>query len=153
MNSDPILNLRANLANQSQDVLLPLLSEYAQRWRHNSNQIWSIGSVFIPLSMSGAVITFTSDIQAIMVAIFSIALIWIWYLISRDLRSTIDLNWKVYAEVESALLKIKLPRGKYGLTEYVPSKRIRPSFKTVRLFIPILITVAWIVIVVYTILF
>ena len=132
-------------ADKDETVLLALLSEYAGRWRHSNNQMWSIGAVFIPLSLSGIVLGLDDKYKTLGIALFSIVLIWIWYLTSAGLRSLIDSDWKVYAAVESALLKLNPPRLKRGVGEIVENDvKKSVSLRKVRLLIPIVITIAWI---------
>ena len=132
------------LRGKPKEILLPLLSEYASRWRHHGNQIWSTGAVFIPLSLSGVALGVGDPYRTLAVAIFSIILIWLWYAISMRLRADIERNWQVYAAIESTILKIEPPLRKLGIDELVPSKRqTRLKIKAIRFFIPLIITIAW----------
>jgi hypothetical protein len=145
MASEKVPELIKALEGKSPEILLALLSEYADRWRHNSNQIWSTGSVFIPLSLSGVALGVGDPYRTLAVAIFSLILIWIWYSMSERLRIVIDRNWLVYSAVESALLKIKPPLLKYGIDELIPTKPKKyVHLRKVRAFIPIIITIAWV---------
>jgi hypothetical protein len=132
-------------AEKDEAVLLALLSEYAKRWRHSDNQIWSVGAVFIPLSISGVAFGFGDKYRTLGIAIFSTFLIWIWYMISSALRSWIDLGWKMYAAVETTILKLNPPRLKAGVSEVAKlgtEKTI--SVRSVSWLIPTLITIGWI---------
>ena len=132
-------------AEKDEAVLLALLSEYAARWRHSDNQMWSIGAVFIPLSISGVAFGFGDKYRTLGIAIFSIMLIWIWYMISSALRSWIDLDWKMYAAVETTILKLNPPRLKAGVSEVAkPSTEKSFAVRNVSWLIPIWITIAWI---------
>lgn len=130
--------------NKDEAILLALLSEYGERWRHSNNQMWSIGAVFIPLSLSGIVLGLDDKYKTLGVAIFSIILIWIWYRISAGLRSLIDSDWKVYSAIESELLKINPPPLKRDVSE-IAAKDITKSvsLRKIRLLIPVVITIAW----------
>ena len=133
------------LADKEPEILLPLLSEYANRWRHSSNQIWSTGAVFIPLSLSGVIFGFGDPYRTLGIAIFSIILIWIWYSISLKLRSLINRNWQVYAAIESTLLKLDPPLLRQGLDDLLPRKTSKyTSIRKVRFLIPLIISIAWI---------
>jgi hypothetical protein len=138
--------LLKTLEGKDTDVLLPLLSEYAERWRHSNNQMWSTGAVFIPLSLSGVALGVGDKYRTLFIAIFSVILIWIWYLITARLRSLIDNDWQVYAAIESTILKLNPPYLKRGLGEIVLSQTKKPaSIRRIRLLIPMIVTGAWIV--------
>lgn len=146
MNSDRLAELRRVLAGQDPELLLPLLTEYGQRWKHDSNQIWSIGVIFIPLSLSGVLVAPGNNVRTLTVAFFSIVLIWIWYGISQGLRSRLDQAWVVYATIESALFKLDPPKINHGLTELVPRTGSAFSLRRLRLLIAIAITAAWLLV-------
>lgn len=132
-------------AEKDESVLLALLSEYAARWRHSDNQMWSIGAVFIPLSISGVAFGFGDKYRTLGIAVFSIFLIWIWSMISSALRSWIDLDWKMYAAVETTILKLNPPRLKAGVAEIArPSIEKSLAVRKISWVIPIWITIAWI---------
>jgi hypothetical protein len=135
--------LRRVLGEQEALLLLALLDEYGQRWRHSATQIWSIGVIFIPLSLSGVVITTGNTIRSYGIAVFSVVLIWIWYWISQSIRSRLDQDWSVYAAIESSLLKLEPPRLKRGLVELAPRTNYLFSIRKLRLMIAIVITLAW----------
>lgn len=116
-----------SLKENPPEVLIALLNEYSARWRHNSNQIWAVGALFIPLSLSGISLGLDSPVRTLLVGLFSIFLIFIWYGITDSLRVIIDRNWRVYAAVESELIALDPPLRQYGLDEIVcgpPTKRI-----------------------------
>lgn len=132
-------------AEKDESVLLALLSEYAARWRHSDNQMWSIGAVFIPLSISGVAFGFGDKYRTLGIAVFSIFLIWIWSVISSALRSWIGLDWKMYAAVETTILKLNPPRLKAGVAEIArPSIEKSLAVRKISWVIPIWITIAWI---------
>lgn len=144
MSPNNLSELRSTLERQDPKVLLALLSQYSERWHHNSTQIWSTGSIFVPLSLSGIALGFDDRYRTVAVALFSIVLIWIWYFISERLRRIIDRNWQVYATIETVLLKLDPPRLNYGLDELIPRQRQREfHLRRVRFFIPVVITIAW----------
>lgn len=143
MSSDGLVHLRRALEGQDSDLLLALLDEYGQRWKHSATQIWSIGVIFIPLSLSGVVVPFGSPIRTSGIAFFSIVLIWIWYWISQSIRSRLDQDWTVYAAIESILLKLDPLRLNRGLVELVPRTGYLFSVRKLRILIAITITLAW----------
>jgi hypothetical protein len=141
--------LRAALNGQPREILLPLHVEYGQRWKHDSNQIWAIGLVFIPLSLSGIAVPSENVRQTVAIAVFSTILIWIWYLISQSLRARLDQEWAVYSALESELLNLDPPKLNHGLTEFVPpSSFTLLSLRRLRLVIAVWITIAWVAIIV-----
>jgi hypothetical protein len=142
--TDDLSELLRVLKGKPKEILLPLLSEYANRWRHHGNQIWSTGAVFIPLSLSGVALGVGDPYRTLAVAIFSIILIWLWYAISLRLRADMEQNWQVYAAIESTLLKIVPPLRERGIEELLASKKqTRLKIKRIRLLVPLIITVAW----------
>ncbi|MBW4542001.1 MAG: hypothetical protein KME43_23085 [Myxacorys chilensis ATA2-1-KO14] len=138
----PAEKLEELLEQSSQEVLLALLIKYADEWKHFSNQIWSISSIFIPLSLSGIAFAFDKPFKTSVIAAFSIILIWIWYFLTDRAQMIIDNIWKIYAAIETKLLKLKEPLIKSGLTEVVPHRR-RVSLRKIRLWIAATITGAW----------
>lgn len=143
MSSAELVQLRRALEGQDPDLLLVLLSEYGLRWKHSASQIWSIGVIFIPLSLSGVVVVLGGTVRTLGIALFSAVLIWIWYWISQSIRSRLDQDWAVYATLESILLKLDPPRLKRGLVELVPRTGYFFSVRRLRLLIAITITLAW----------
>ena len=135
------------LHNRDKDVLLDLLSRYSDEWKHHSNQIWSTGSIFIPLSLSGVAFISNDLLRNIAIALFSIILIWIWYIISSTFRNLLDRAWRVYAALESALLHLDPPYLSYGISEVIPRKKSISS-RNIRLIIALVITMSWILILV-----
>jgi hypothetical protein len=148
--SADLVYLRRSLEGQDPALLLALLNEYGQRWKHSSNQIWSIGVIFIPLSLSGVVVAPGNPARTLGLALFSIILIWIWYWISQSLRSRLDQDWVVYAALESSLLKLDPPKLTRGLAELVPRNSYFFSVRKLRVLIAIAITLAWLVLTIST---
>ena len=140
--------LEKALEGQNLELLLTLLDEYGQRWKHSATQIWSIGVIFIPLSLSGVVVPHGSPAHTFGIAFFSIVLIWIWYWISQSIRSRLDQDWAVYAAIESVLLKLDPPRLNRGLVELVPRKGYLFSVRKPRIVIAVVITFAWLLLVI-----
>lgn len=150
MSSAELVNLRRALEGQDPDLLLALLSEYGERWKHSANQIWSIGVIFIPLSLSGIVVVLGRSARTLGIAIFSTVLIWIWYCISQSIRSRYEQDWAVYAAIESALLKLDPPRLSRGLVELVPRTGFWLSVRRLRVMIAVAITLAWLLLTIST---
>lgn len=138
------------LSEKDPNLLLALLDEYGQRWKHSANQIWSISVIFIPLSLSGVAVDLGDAVRTLGIAFFSSALIWIWYWLSQSIRSRYDQDWIVYAAIESALLKLDPPRLNRGLVEFVPRIGYSFSVRKIRLLIALTVTSAWIVFVILT---
>jgi hypothetical protein len=135
------------LQKKDPHMLETLLSIYSVRLLHHSNQLWSIGAVFIPLSLSGVVFGLNNPVNTLLVGVFSIILIWIWYLISVNLRALIDQTYRIIGSLESVLLNLNPPCYKSGLDELVPSKGLS-HLKFVRLMIPIIVTIGWITVII-----
>lgn len=147
MSHNGLPELRAALKGQPRELLIALHAEYGERWKHDSNQIWTIGLVFIPLSLSGIAVAPLGSWQTIAIAIFSSILIWIWYGISQGLRARLDQEWAVYSVLESELLALEPPRFRYGLAELVPaSSTTFLSLRRLRLIIATTITAAWMIV-------
>lgn len=146
MTLEELPELKRALAEKNDEILLSLLSQYSEKWRHYSDQIWSTGSVFIPLSLSGVALGIDDFYRTIAVALFSILLIWIWYSISSKLRKLIDRSLCVYAHIESSVLKLKQPCLEHGIDELIPKSKDMPIRKVRRL-IPIGVSLAWALIV------
>ena len=140
------IQIIAVLKKVDHQTLLSLLSIYSEKILHNSNQLWAIGAVFIPLSLSGIAIGLNSLMQTILIGSFSIILIWIWYFISMNLRDAIDQTYKICGSIETVLLKFDPPRNNMGLYELIPSNRLK-RLKVIRLFIPIIVTIGWLVVI------
>jgi hypothetical protein len=139
--------LRAVIKDKPRELLLALHTEYGERWKHDSNQIWTIGLVFIPLSLSGIAVSSRGAWQTVAIAVFSSLLIWIWYWISQRLRARLDQEWAVYSALESELLGLEPPRLMHGLTELVQADSVTLfSLRRLRLVIAITITAAWLIV-------
>jgi hypothetical protein len=149
MKRAPSPQIVAALQKKDPHVLETLLSTYSGRLLHHSNQLWSIGAVFIPLSLSGIAFGLSNPINTIMVGGFSIILIWIWYFISVNLRALIDQTYQIIGSLESVLLNLNPPCYKSGLDELVPSKGLR-YLKFVRLSIPLIVTIGWTVVIIFS---
>jgi hypothetical protein len=152
LSSAELTQLKNILEGQEHDLLLALLNEYGQRWKHSGNQIWSIGVIFIPLSLSGIVVAPGGVGRTCAIAFFSAVLIWIWYWIGQSLRSRLDQDWAVYAAIESVLLKLDPPRLNHGLTDLVPRVGFAIPIRRLRLVIAITITAAWLLVTISTLL-
>jgi hypothetical protein len=141
-------SLSETLKGKDTVVLVALLDEYGQRWKHSATQIWSISVIFIPLSLSGVAVDLGDRERTLGIAFFSSALIWIWYWLSQSIRSRYDQDWAVYAAIESTLLGLDPPRLNRGLVEFVPRIGYTFSVRRLRLLIAMTVTVAWILFVI-----
>lgn len=137
------------LKKKDRHTLETLLVIYSERLLHHSNQLWSIGAVFIPLSLSGVALGLGSPTQTMLVGAFSITLIWIWYLISLNLRDAIDQTYIICGSIETVLLSLNPPQVKRGLYELIPRKSLT-RLKNVRSFIPIIVTFGWLVVIMFS---
>lgn len=148
----------ASLRSQDPESLRCFYTEYSERMRHTGAQVWLTGSVFIPLSLAGVIVTFKTPGQTFAVAVFSILLIWIWYLISVVPRHTLDRDLAISVILEAAMLHLegdladhgvlataKLLEEKKGM-EKVVERILKDSpvpLWFVRLGIPMAITIGW----------
>src|SRR5437763_1771107 len=139
MNPKATTPLTAALIEKDPQILQTLLSIYSDRLLHHSNQLWAIGSVLIPLSLSGIAFGLNSPIQTLFIGAFSITLIWIWYVFTVNIRKLIDQTYQVCGSIESVLLNLDPPLTKAGLEELNPEKS-HNYLRTIRLFIPIIVT-------------
>ena len=144
-NLEPLLE---KLKGQAAETLRCLYEEHSERMRHSGSHIWIIGSVFIPLSLSGIVLDLTNSYRAISVACFSIFLIWTWYLISARIRDALDRDLAVCAAIETILLDLEARSAENGLAGLVIAlrKRRAPHLYRIRLAIPLAITMGWLIV-------
>ena len=147
MKRSPSPQIVAALQKKDPRILEILLSTYSARLLHHSNQLWSLGAVFIPLSLSGIASGLGSPINTLLVGAFSIILIWIWYLISVNLRALIDQTYRIIGAVESVLLNLDPPCYRSGIDELIPSTGLS-RLKFIRLMIPMIVTIGWIAVII-----
>lgn len=150
-------DLLNKLKNLDRDILIAMHSELGDRWKHSGNQIWTIGSIFIPLSLSGIVLGLDNFYRTCAIALFSITLIWIWYLISLALRKTVDRNWMAFSLFEFALLDLTPPVTKYGIDDLIikivpTSPKVKISVRKLRIVIPLTITLIWLLAIIMSLL-
>lgn len=150
-------DLLKKLKNLDRDILIAIHSEFGDRWKHTGNQIWTIGSIFIPLSLSGIALGLDNFYRTCAVALFSITLIWIWYLISLALRKTVDSNWMSFSLLEFALLDLTPPITKYGIDDLInkivpSSQKVKISVRKLRIVIALTITLIWLLAVILSLL-
>jgi len=131
--------------DQNTENLRCLYTEYSARMRNRGAQIWIIGSVFIPLSISGVALGLTDIRHILAVALFSIALIWTWFFISLALRNGFERALAICATIETVMLKGQLPLSRRGLDDLIVSlqKEKGVRLRHIRLAIPFVITVMW----------
>jgi hypothetical protein len=80
----------AAVKNKDADMLQSLYSEYSTRMRYGGGMIWQIGSIFIPLSLSGIVLGLDDFLRVLAVGSFSVFLIWTWYFISVAIDNALE---------------------------------------------------------------
>jgi hypothetical protein len=137
------------LKDQDPENLRCLYTEYSQRMRYSGAEIWHIGSVFIPLSLSGVVLGLGDPKRTVAVALSSIFLIWIWYLMSVRLDTILSRDLAICGAIETMMLKTERPMTERGLNEIIkPLKEKREvRLRQSRLAIPVLISVGWLAII------
>lgn len=140
-----IPTLQKALECKDREILLALLESYATDLRHYSTQIWTIGAVIIPLSLSGVVIALDDPIKTCLIALFSVMLIWIWYFLSVRLRVIVDRSMLIYVAIESQLLELGKDNQSVSLYMIAPLSKGRLSLRTTRLLVVVAVTFVWIV--------
>jgi hypothetical protein len=140
-----LLQLCEILEAGDSDTLRCLYEEYSTRRRHRGAHIWTIGAIFIPLSVSGAAaLNPGMPGRTLAVAAVSIVLIWIWFCISETLRHRIDSVLTVCAALETVMLKREPPlniRGLEGL-----HRRQGTLLGHLRVIIAVIITIVWLIV-------
>lgn len=138
-------NVHKELKGQGAENLRCLYSEYSERMRHSGAQIWLIGSVFIPLSLSGVVLSLSNPVHTLAIAGFSIFLIWVWYLISARIRTALDRDFAICAAIETAMLNLERPLTRVGLNELIVplDKKKQMRLRHIRLGIAVFISAGW----------
>lgn len=142
-------DLYNELKGQDPKTLAILYNEYSTRMRHSGSHIWIVGSVFIPLSLSGIAIGLDNPFQTMGIAAFSIFLIWIWYSLSHRMRSLLERDLRICAVIEKVMLNSEKKMEKLGLPELmiVQSSRKRgKGLRKIRLIIPVGISIGWIIV-------
>ncbi len=141
---------RQNIQAGDQDIMLSLLSCYSEEWRHFSEQIWLIGTIFIPLSLSGVAFIGSDPRKTFGIAFFSIILIWTWYFLTVRLRVILDKSQRTYFALEDRLLKMgsSLPSTEFRKITTLPKSRL--SMRNLRRIIAFAVTIAWILIIIIT---
>ena len=134
------------------EVLQCLYEEYSTRRRTRGAHIWTIAAIFIPLSISGVVALEGKELgRTFAIAIGSDILIWIWFALSEVFRRRCDTARAVCAAIEVAMLKRESPilersldtqRGLEGVL-----KQSGLSLGQLRLIIPIVFTLFWLLVV------
>jgi hypothetical protein len=140
-----LLQLREILKGGDPDTLRCLYKEYSTRRQHRGASIWTIGAIFIPLSVSGAA-ALNPEIpgRTSAMAAVSIVLIWIWFCISETLRHRIDSVLTVCVALEAVMLRRELPleiRGLEGL-----HRKQGLLLGRLRVVIAVVITTVWLIV-------
>ncbi len=125
------------------ELLGELYNEYSSRMKHDGTMIWQIGSIFIPLSLSGIVLGLDDYFRTFAVGIFSILLIWTWYFISDAIGYSLMRNLSVCGAIEAFLLKLEEPESN-SIYKLIPRDKKIPHLSDIRLMITILITLGWV---------
>jgi hypothetical protein len=108
----------------------------------------TIGSIFIPLSLSGTPFVFQDQFQTIAIALSSITLIRIRFFISNRLSQLTERDRKVYGLIEAVLLKRKILESK-GIAEMFENEKVKSnSIQRLRQSIALVITVVWLAVLV-----
>ena len=136
------------LKDKDAENLRCLYAEYSARMRHSGAQIWVIGSVFIPLSLSGIILGISDPCHTIPVAGFSAFLVWAWYFISARIDTALERDLAICAVIETTILKLEQPLIRRGLNELVVpiEKKREIRLRHVRLAVPIAVTVGWLLV-------
>jgi hypothetical protein len=140
----------AAIKNKKADTLQNLHSEYSARMRYGGAMIWQIGSIFIPLSLSGIILGLDNFPRVLAVGCFSVFLIWVWYFLSETIDNSLERDLAICGAIETALLSLEEKPLKRGLNDLIKqSDKIKVlRLRTIRLLLPILITLGWVGVVV-----
>jgi hypothetical protein len=145
-----LAKVRKAVEGHDSEDLRCLYTEYSARMRTRGTQIWNIGAVFIPLSISGIAFLNDDPNRTLAVAVFSTLMIWIWFTLSTALRDGFEQARVICATLETVILNVETPLCRKGLEELIvhPQRRVWPRLRHIRLAIPIVITAIWLIVVV-----
>lgn len=96
-------DLKSELSHLSRDNLFNIYAIFSQRLMHGVDVQWRLASIFIPLSLSGVVFLNGEQQLVIFVGLFSILLIWIWYLFERRNQRSLLRQQTMLVALESLL--------------------------------------------------
>lgn len=136
---------QSRLSGLSDEFLEIMLQEYAERLRHSNSLVWAATSAFLPVSLAGIAVYDIRDreLTVTLVGVASIILIWLWYLISARFKAFINHDRSVFLEIELELLSRQ--KAIFDSFENLYPAGTRLSLKTLRILIPVAVTIFWII--------
>ena len=149
MRNEELEWVAARLSGLGAHELTALLSEYSSRWRFYSGLIWSTASIFLPLSLSGIALGIDDAPRTLVIAGFSMMLIWTWFWLSNTLRRLVYRQWEAYLSIERELTTSE--EGSHpnlrGLDRLGPNDAVSPygSLSVIRIAIPFFVSAGWLV--------
>lgn len=136
--------LHEQLNELSRSELIEFYKIYVDRMFTMDDLTWKIGSIFIPLSLSGVVVGFNEPLRLIFIGAFSIALIWTWFLFFYRNNRYYVINFIVTTTIEDILVKKNITEDtEKGLYKKAPKHLKRIRNKTIANFISYAITIFW----------
>lgn len=145
-----LADLKNELSHFSLPDLVNIYAIFSQRLTHVVDVQWKLASIFIPLSLSGAIFLNEGQRQVIIVGLFSILLIWIWYMFERRNQRSILRQQTMLAAIESIIAEHD--PAKFGRGFSIPDRFRAKKIGHTMLFRIIVysITFAWVVTVVFS---
>lgn len=145
-----LVDLNNELSHLPTPDLLNIYAIFSQRLTHVIDVQWKLASIFIPLSLSGVIFLNEDQRPVIFVGLFSILLIWIWYLFERRNQRSILRQLTMLAAIESIIADHNPTRFGRGFS--IPDRLRAKKIGHTLLFRIIVysITFAWIVTIVFS---
>lgn len=145
-----LVDLKNELSHLSMPDLLNIYAIFSQRLTHVIDVQWKLASIFIPLSLSGVIFLNEDQRPVIFVGLFSVLLIWIWYMFERRNQRSILRQQTMLTAIESIIAEhdpAKFGRG-FSIPDRLRAKKIGHTL----LFRIIVysITLAWIITIVFS---
>jgi len=145
-----LVDLKNELSHLSMPDLLNIYAIFSQRLTHVIDVQWKLASIFIPLSLSGVIFLNEDQRPVIFVGLFSILLIWIWYMFERRTQRSILRQQTMLAAIESIVAEHD--PAKFGRGFSIPDRFRAKKIGHTMLFriIVFSITFAWVITMVFS---
>lgn len=145
-----LADLKNELSHFSPPDLVNIYAIFSQRLTHVVDVQWKLASIFIPLSLSGAIFLDEDQRSVILVGVFSILLIWIWYMFERRNQRSILRQQTMLAAIESIIAEHD--PAKFGRGFSIPDRFRAKKIGHTMLFRIIVysITFAWVITMVFS---
>jgi len=145
-----LVDLKNELSHLSMPDLLNIYAIFSQRLTHVIDVQWKLASIFILLSLSGVIFLNEDQRPVIFVGLFSILLIWIWYMFERRTQRSILRQQTMLAAIESIVAEHD--PAKFGRGFSIPDRFRAKKIGHTMLFriIVFSITFAWVITMVFS---